>query len=93
MEGGELRDALAELARDAGLEVRTADARAAQPELPPTSSVCRVRGVVWVILSSADPLDVQIDVLAGALRTHAAARLEDRYLPPAVRARLLPREH
>ena len=30
----------------------------------------------------------EIDVLAGALREHAGTLLEDRYLPPAVRALL-----
>jgi len=40
------------------------------------------------VLSHSDPVDVQIEVLGDALREHAAAFIEGRYLPPAVRARL-----
>ena len=80
----ELLARLVELAREAGLEIRSV----ASAEGAPASSSCRVHGALWVVLSGADSLDVQIDVLAEALRAHAGARLEDRYLPPAVRARL-----
>ena len=52
------------------------------------SGVCRVRGEPWVLLAAADGLDRRIDVIADALKTHAGAALEGRYLPPAVRARL-----
>lgn len=89
-----LMEALIDLARDAGLEVRGAsdrrdsDSRDGEPAL--ASSTCRVRGAVWVVLSSADPLDVRIDVLAGAIREHAAWITETRFVPPAVRERLMP---
>ncbi len=86
MEASELRAALVGLALEAGLEVR--ETRAAGGEAPPESSVCRVHGAVWVVLSSADPLEHQLDVLAGALREHHGPWLERRYLPPALRARL-----
>ena len=49
------------------------------------SGVCRVQGRVWVVLSHADPVDVQLDVLAEALRDHASDEIERRFLPPAVR--------
>jgi hypothetical protein len=52
--------------------------------------VCRVRGELWVVLSSSDPAEVQLRVLAEALRGHAADLIEDSYLPPAVRALLEP---
>lgn len=86
MEASELRTALVELASEAGLEVR--ETRAAAGEVSPESSVCRVHGAVWVVLSSADPLERQLDVLAGALREHHSAWLERRFLPPALRERL-----
>lgn len=85
MEDAELLEALLELARDARLEVRVAGADA---DPPVTSGACRVRGEVWVVLARADPLEHQIDALARALREHAADFLEQRYLPPVVRARL-----
>ncbi len=87
VEASELRTALVGLALEAGLEVR--ETRAAAGHAPPESSVCRVHGAVWVVLSSADPLERQLDVLAGALRTHHGAWLERRFLPPALRERLL----
>jgi hypothetical protein len=86
---GELRDALAELAREAGLEVRVLTA-ASEPELGlrAASGTCRVSGRLWVVLAAADPIEEHVAVLAAALRTHAAAWLEGRWLPPAVRERL-----
>jgi hypothetical protein len=87
VELSELYERLAGLAREAGLEVR--DLRAGgdgQP--PPASGVCRVRGQTWVLLAASDALEERIEVLARALRAHAADLLERRYLPPAVRARL-----
>jgi hypothetical protein len=44
-----------------------------------------VKGDVWVMLSSVDPVIVQLEVLASAVRDHAAHVIADRYLPPAVR--------
>jgi hypothetical protein len=86
MERAELLDQLIALAREAGLEVRAA--RGGEPGLPLSSGVCRVRGELWVVVVPADPLEDRIEVVAGALRTHASAFLESRYLPPALRARL-----
>ena len=57
-------------------------------EAPLASATCRVDDREFVVLSVADPLEIQLDVLAGALRSHATALLEGRWLPPAVRERL-----
>jgi hypothetical protein len=87
MELSELLERLEQLAAELGLEVR--DARGgAEGEGPLASGVCRVRGETWVVLASGDDLERRIEVLAGALESHAGDRLEGRYLPPAVRARL-----
>jgi hypothetical protein len=85
----ELRDALAELAREAGLDVRVLTA-SAEPELGlrAASGTCRVRGRLWVVLAAADPIEEHVAVLASALQRHAGAWLEGRWLPPAVRERL-----
>ena len=88
MDDAELMEALRALAREAGIEVRGAGRSGGDSESPPASGVCRVRGAVWVVLSASDPLETQLDVLADALRTHASALIEGRYLLPAVRARL-----
>jgi hypothetical protein len=86
----DLMEAFIELANEAGLEVRVAGSRSrGDPELPTASGVCRVRDATWVVLSQSDSVDVQLDVLAGALRSYASELLEERYLPPAVRERLL----
>jgi hypothetical protein len=87
MELSELLERLADLARDVGLEVREVRAGAGD-EPPPASGVCRVRGETWVVLAAADALERRVEILAQALRSHAGARLEGRYLPPAVRERL-----
>jgi hypothetical protein len=85
----DLMKALVELANEAELEVRLAGGSPRGDfEQPTASGVCRVRDATWVVLSQADSVDVQLDVLAGALRDHAGAALEERYLPPAVRQRL-----
>ncbi len=87
MELSELLARLQELARELGLEVREVRA-GAEGDPPIASGVCRVRGETWVLLAAADDLDHRVEVLARALKSHAGARLEGRYLPPAVRARL-----
>jgi len=87
MHSADLLDQLGDLARTAGLEVRTI-ARAAPGERETPSGTCRVNDAVWVMLSEADSLDDRVDVLAAALARHAADLLESRYLPPAIRARL-----
>lgn len=87
MELSELLARLADLAREAGLEVRELHPGSdGQPS--PASGVCRVRGETWVLLAASDALEERIEVLARALKNHAADFLESRYLPPAVRARL-----
>jgi hypothetical protein len=86
VERADLLDQLVALAREAGLEVRAA--QGAESGLPLTSGVCRVRGALWVVVVPSDPLEDRIEVVAEALRTHASAFLEARYLPPALRERL-----
>lgn len=87
MDAAETLEALFELAREADLEIRSIGLRS-QPagEAPPTSAVCRVRDAVWVVLCAADPVERHIAVLAEALRDHRADWLEERWLPPALRA-------
>ncbi len=84
-----LRDELADLAREAGLDVRVlTGAPEVEPGLPVASGVCRVRDSVWVVLNVSEPIEEHIEILAQALRTHAAGFLEGRWLSPAVRERL-----
>jgi hypothetical protein len=77
---------LVELSREAGLQVRSAGASAAEPAL--RSGVCRLRDGIFVILAAGDSVEDRIAALAQALREHRPAALEGRYLPPAVRERL-----
>jgi len=86
VERSELLEQLIALAREAGLEVRAA--QGGEPGLPLHSGVCRVRGELWLVVVPSDPLEDRIEVVADALRTHAASFLESRYLPPALRERL-----
>ena len=89
MEKTEILEALLELVRDAGLEIRSVGARANREwggELPPASAVCRVKDAVWVVLSAADPPEAQISVLAQALSEHAGDRGTPRALQPVARA-------
>ena len=87
MELSELMETLTALAGEAGLKVREVRA-GADGEPPIASGVCWLRGEIWVLLVAADGLERRVDVIAGALKTHAGAILEGRYLPPAVRERL-----
>ncbi len=85
----QIHDELLTLARDAGFDVRRSSGKIGRDsDLPVASGVCRVRGSIWVILSQAESLEERSDVLIEALTVHASSLLEDRYLPPAVRARL-----
>ena len=86
VETPDLLEALLELCREAKLEIRSIGLHS-QPagEPTPTSAVCRVRNSVWVVLCAADPPERHIEVLAEALRGHAGAVLEERFLPPAFR--------
>ena len=89
VDSAELMLALMELAQKAELEVRTLGATSgAQAEAPVASGICRVRGEVWVLLSASDPLEIRLEVLADALKTHRGEWLEGVWLPPAVRDRL-----
>ena len=86
MENSELMQALLDLCGEAGLDVRLVGASAAADgESPPGSAVCRVQGKLWIVLSRGDPVELQLRVLATALREHAGELLESRYLPPALR--------
>jgi len=88
-----MRDALAELAREAGIDVRVLSGPGeVEPGLPVESGLCRVRGRPWVILAPRDPVARHVEVLARALREHADEWLEGRFLPPALRERLEPSE-
>ncbi len=89
MSDAELLEQLGELALAAGLTVRThRDDAGGEVEQRAGSGVCRVRGEIWIVLAAIDPLSERIEVLAGALRAHAAEYLESHYLSPAVRDRL-----
>ena len=86
MDRGELFSQLVDLADEVDLEIRRAGSGASgEGEAPVASGVCRVRGRVWVVLSAGDTVEERIRVLAEALRGHAGDRLEERWLPPAVR--------
>ena len=85
MEPSQILTALLDVAREAGLEVRSVGG-ALEPGLPqPGSGVVKLKGRVYVMLSSIDPVAIQLEVLARALREHAADFLDDRHLPPALR--------
>lgn len=85
----QIHAALADLAREAGFEVRRASGRpSADVDLPIASGVCRVRDTVWVVLAATDSLAERTAVLVTALQEHASEWLASRYLPPAIRERL-----
>ena len=84
MEPAELLTHLVALAGEAGIRVRAAAGAEAALE----SALCRVRGELWLVLVPSDPLEHRIRVVVRALREHAPALLEERWLPPAVRARV-----
>lgn len=86
MEEVEVLEALLELSRDVGLDVRIIQStRSGEYEFPLTSGVVSVRGQLRVMLSREDPLDVQNRAIAQALNSKAKTELESRFLPPAVR--------
>ena len=89
MEDRALLDALLALAEECDLRVEDLPSRSALEGFSPAGSgLCRVRGRSWVLLSPAEPLERRIEILAAALRETAADTLRERYLPPAVRARV-----
>ncbi|MDP6979590.1 MAG: hypothetical protein QF570_13470 [Myxococcota bacterium] len=86
-------EALFELADEVGLEVRALrGGQAPDTDFASTSACVRVKGKTWVVLSPNDPLDLHIEILAGALKSEAGSALEGRYLPPAIRQLLEPGE-
>jgi hypothetical protein len=89
LQNAELMELLLDLTREAGIEVKLVGA-SARPEfeVPSSSALCRVKGKAWVVLDRSDPVEVQLDVLAQALRSEASEWLEGRYLPPAIRERI-----
>jgi len=84
---------LIDLAAAAGLRVRSIRTGGRSDTEPPaTSGVCILRGETWVMLSPAEPVEAQIDVMAAALRENCPNFLEERFLSPAVRSRITPGE-
>lgn len=89
MEPSEILAALLDVAREAGLRVRAVSRRGLEAgESVPASGVVRLKGEIWILLSDTDPVAIQLEVLAGAVRSHAADFVSGRYLPPAVRGLL-----
>lgn len=79
--------ALLELAQAAALEVRVLSAHAAAEEgAPRQSRVGRVASRVWVLIVPDDPPAHQAAALAQALGRFRADFLEERFVPPALRA-------
>jgi hypothetical protein len=91
MEPSRILDVLLDLAREADLEVRPVGRGGLEAgESQAASGVVKLKGRVWVMLSSVDPVAIQLEVLAGALRDHAAEWIEQKHLPPAIRDLLDP---
>ena len=91
MQPVEVMEAFLQIADAAEIEVRSTRAGApGEADGATSSGICRVQGRVWVVLSHADPVEVQLEVLAQALREHAPEEVGRRFLPPAVRERLDP---
>ncbi len=89
MSPAEILEALTDLCREAGLEVRHARVGPEGSGEPAVrSGVCRVRGALWLVLCDADAVEERIDAAADALRVHAKDFVDGRYLPPALRQRL-----
>jgi hypothetical protein len=86
MDDAALLAALLELAEELALPVRRLSSDSPFEGLVPAQSgVCLLRGRRIVLLAASDPPERQIEVLARALRAHAGASLEMRFLPPAIR--------
>jgi hypothetical protein len=89
VEPSQILDVLLDLAREAGIEVRAVGRQGLEPGEPQAGSgVVKLKGRVFVMLSSVDPVAIQLEVLARALRENAGDWLEARHLPPAIRALL-----
>ncbi|MEZ4281841.1 MAG: hypothetical protein R3F21_19740 [Myxococcota bacterium] len=79
--------ALLELAHAAGLEVRVLSSHAAAEEgAPRQSAFGRLASRVWVLIVPDDPPAHQAAALAQALGRFRAEFLEERFVPPALRA-------
>ena len=79
--------ALRELASEVGLRIeRVAPQPALEGLSPGSSAVCRLRGQTVVFLSDSDPLTTRVHILARGLQDHCGEALDERFLPPAVRA-------
>jgi len=86
MDDAALLAALLELAAEHDLRVRKLPSDGPfEGIVAAQSGVCLLRGRRIVLLCGSDPLDRQVGVLARALRAHAGASLEMRFLPPAIR--------
>ncbi len=93
MEALEIHQALVDLAREAGLELRVmSGGRGGEGEPLAESGVCRLRDKVIVVLSGSDSVEERISVLVSALQTFAPEILQGRYLAPLIRSRLFPDE-
>jgi hypothetical protein len=86
VEPTEILRQLVELAEQAGITVRLLGASPTDPLAG--SGLCRLRGRLVLILAAAEPIDARIEAVADALRRHAGALLEERFLPPALRERI-----
>lgn len=87
MESDDLLNHLLTLARAAGVEVRETTGTP-ESDAGPHSATCRLRGQLWVILVTGDPIQDRISALADALDQADPGWLETHYLPPALRTRL-----
>jgi len=89
MEPHALFDALCELARAAGIELRALPAATAgEAEPSPRSGACVLRGRRLVLLAPGDSLEDRIEALLDAIAACDPAWLEGQWLPPALRERL-----
>jgi len=90
MEPQAVLDALLVLAEEAGWRVKRVPADAGEPELSVRSGLCHLRGQTWLLIAAGDSLEERIRAVAVALCQEVPELLEARFLPPAVRARLIP---
>jgi hypothetical protein len=85
VERGALLDALVDLAREAGVQVRRLGAGPGEAGVAARSGACRIRGAPWLLLAPDDPLEDRIAAAAEALAGLGEDWREGRFLPPAVR--------
>jgi hypothetical protein len=87
MQPGEVLAFLLALAGEAGITVKHLPAGAREDAVA-QSGACVVHGRPWLLLAPDDPDAAKIAAAVAALRAYAPSLLEERYLPPAVRAAL-----